>query len=134
MIRFSCEITSRVSMQFCYDSLCEAPDSVLNNIWILKLLYKSNTTYSKGIQVPQKAHLWGILIEYVCNHFLHSALLVSGKLVLWSSLISHSLMTVLVHKLVMFFNPHSSTQCNTQTTAGTSWWDTGKKSIFFQSN
>lgn len=54
-------------MQFWYDSSCEAPDSVLNNIWILKLLYKSNTTYSKGIPVPQKAHLWEIFTEYMCS-------------------------------------------------------------------
>lgn len=38
---------------FCYDSLCEAFDAVLNNIWILKPLYKSNAAYTEGIQVSK---------------------------------------------------------------------------------
>lgn len=52
-------------MLFWYDSLCEAFDSVLNNIWILKLLYKSNTAYTKGIQVSKNI----LISEFTRNLF-----------------------------------------------------------------
>lgn len=125
---FLWDYKSGMSMLFWYDSLCEAFHSVLNSIWILKLLYKSSTAYSKGIQVPKKPH-WQAYEKSLLNICvqLFSALCIS---IFWKTSFVIFFINMLffndcVHSLVRSFSSPCLKWCNTWTTSSTSLWDPG---------
>lgn len=102
--------------------------SVLSNIWILKLLHKSNTAYSKRDSSVWKCPPLGVYEESFQKYFLEDSFC---NLCL---LIRYSLMIVLVHRSMKWtphFLPHLNTSCITQTTQG---YVIGKqtKKFFFQ--